>query len=259
MPLYEIIRDELITDIERGKIPAGALLPSIRDMSVRWTVSTTTARRVLSEMVNAGYAHPEGTRGHTAIRPGTGEATRAPAGRTDASVHSGSHSDVRKGVAPVLRTAQVVAAKGVVDASPTNVDVRSEPAPPEAVMALQLPDHTMPVVVRRRVTMDSEGGPIQYRVSYLAPNVSSENPPLASTDVIDEPWLDALTTHTGRTIKVSESYICARHPTDTEAAMLALPLGACVLVRVDRAVDEDGQPADYTITVWPGDTTRIQN
>jgi DNA-binding transcriptional regulator YhcF (GntR family) len=62
--LYESIRDELIVYIDRGIYPVGALLPSIRDISGRWGVSTTTARRVLAELVTAGYARPDGTRGH---------------------------------------------------------------------------------------------------------------------------------------------------------------------------------------------------
>jgi DNA-binding transcriptional regulator YhcF (GntR family) len=62
--LYETIRDQLISDIRSGVYPAGALLPSVREITVRWTVSTTTARKVLAELVTAGYVRAEGTRGH---------------------------------------------------------------------------------------------------------------------------------------------------------------------------------------------------
>ncbi|HEU5159533.1 MAG TPA: GntR family transcriptional regulator [Streptosporangiaceae bacterium] len=68
--LYEIIRDQLIDDITSGRAyPPGALLPSVREITVKWTVSTTTARKVLSELVNAGYARAEGTRGHVSTGP----------------------------------------------------------------------------------------------------------------------------------------------------------------------------------------------
>jgi DNA-binding GntR family transcriptional regulator len=251
-PLYEIIRDELIADIDSGKYPVGALLPSIRDMSVRWTVSTTTARRVLSELVNAGYARPEGTRGHMAIRPAPEtkpqvEAPQAPAGQQPPMP------------VPMVRTAQVITTQGAVDAPTSRIDVRGEPAPPDVAMALELAESSAPVLVRRRVTTDAEGSPIQFRVSYISPGISPENTPLASHDAIDGPWHEVLATHMGRAIKVAESYICARHPTDTEAAMLALAPSACVLVRVDRTQDGNGKPVDYTVTVWPGDSTRIQN
>ncbi|MEV4112390.1 GntR family transcriptional regulator [Nonomuraea sp. NPDC049695] len=250
-PLYEIIRDELIADIEAGNYPVGALLPSIRDMSVRWTVSTTTARRVLSELVNAGYARPEGTRGHIAIRPASARET---------IVKGGLGAVSRQGVpapTPTVRTAQVITTTGTVSVAGHSIDVRSEPAPPEVAMALSLADLAAPVVVRRRVTTDSAGNPVQFRVSYIAPSVATENTPLAASAVIDEPWHEVLAACAGSPIKIGDSYICARHPSDTEAAMLALHPAACVLVRVERAFNEDDQPVDYTVTVWPGDTTRM--
>ena len=57
------IRDQLASEITAG-YPAGALLPSIREIMERWEVSTTTARKALDELAAAGYARKEGTRGH---------------------------------------------------------------------------------------------------------------------------------------------------------------------------------------------------
>ncbi len=69
-PLYEVIRDQLIEEIRSGRrYPAGALLPSVREMTVKWQVSTTTARHVLAELVSAGYARSEGPRGHISNGP----------------------------------------------------------------------------------------------------------------------------------------------------------------------------------------------
>jgi DNA-binding transcriptional regulator YhcF (GntR family) len=70
-PLYEVIRDQIIDDIGPSRpYPAGALLPSVREIMARWNVSTTTARRVLAELVSLGYARSQGPRGH--ISTGTG-------------------------------------------------------------------------------------------------------------------------------------------------------------------------------------------
>jgi DNA-binding transcriptional MocR family regulator len=70
-PLYEAIRDQLIAEIRSGRrYPAGALLPSVREIMAQWSVSTTTARRVLAELVSAGYARSEGPRGHISNGPG---------------------------------------------------------------------------------------------------------------------------------------------------------------------------------------------
>src|SRR3981189_2507185 len=61
--MYASIRDQLASETPAGVYPAGALLPSIREIMERWEVSTTTARKVLDELAAAGYARKEGTRG----------------------------------------------------------------------------------------------------------------------------------------------------------------------------------------------------
>ena len=71
--MYASIRDQLASEITAGVYPAGALLPSIREIMERWEVSTTTARKVLDELAAAGYARKEGTRGaHLHRGPATG-------------------------------------------------------------------------------------------------------------------------------------------------------------------------------------------
>ena len=79
--MYASIRDQLASEITAGVYPAGALLPSIREIMERWEVSTTTARKVLDELAAAGYARKEGTRG--AISTGGPQPGPAPSrGRT---------------------------------------------------------------------------------------------------------------------------------------------------------------------------------
>ena len=43
--MYASIRDQLASEITAGVYPAGALLPSIREIMERWEVSTTTAAK----------------------------------------------------------------------------------------------------------------------------------------------------------------------------------------------------------------------
>ncbi|MBN6052599.1 GntR family transcriptional regulator, partial [Nonomuraea sp. RK-328] len=245
-PLYESVRDQLIEQIEAGKFPAGALLPSIRDMSVQFTVSTATTRRVLAELVQAGYARAEGPRGHVSTGPQrTGPSSGAPA------VSSGATAGTLR--AP---TAQVISVDGYLRSSAGAVDVRSEPAPPEIALALRLPDMDTRVLVRRQVSVDGRGVPIELHASYLVASVA-ENTALASSGVIEGSWLEALARHIGRDVKVSRSYISARHPTDSESAALGLSPASCVLVRVDYTQDEHGEPVECSVTVWPGDSTRV--
>ena len=77
--MYASIRDQLASEITAGTYPAGALLPSIREIMERWEVSTTTARKVLDELAAAGYARKEGTRG--AISTGGPCRPRRPRGK----------------------------------------------------------------------------------------------------------------------------------------------------------------------------------
>ena len=79
--MYASIRDQLVSEIAAGVYPAGALLPSIREIMERWEVSTTTARKVLDELAAAGVR----TQGrHARCHLDRGAATRVSAihGRT---------------------------------------------------------------------------------------------------------------------------------------------------------------------------------
>jgi DNA-binding GntR family transcriptional regulator len=67
----------------------------------------------------------------------------------------------------------------------------------------------------------------------------------------------ALTTYLGKQVRLASSQVTARHPNHEEAAALALPSDAAVLVREDIYEDRRGSPVDFTRTVWPGDTTRL--
>src|ERR1035441_11012946 len=80
--MYASIRDQLASEITAGVYPAGALLPSIREVMERWEVSTTTARKALDELAAAGYARKEGTRGNISTggpQPGPAPSAGGPA------------------------------------------------------------------------------------------------------------------------------------------------------------------------------------
>jgi DNA-binding GntR family transcriptional regulator len=58
-------------------------------------------------------------------------------------------------------------------------------------------------------------------------------------------------------VRLASSHLTARHPTQEEAAALALASDAAVLVREEIYQDRRGSPVDFTRTVWPGDATRL--
>jgi DNA-binding transcriptional MocR family regulator len=169
--LWKTVRDQLVAEIESGVYPAGALLPSVRELTAKLTVSTTTARKALAELVSDGYARSEGTRGHVSEGPNAGRAEAPP---SDADVGPRDRAGAQGGVV-VVRTAVRIPVDGAALGQPTGVDVRTEMAPADVALGLRLPDPADPVIVRRRLTADAHGGPSQLRVSYTVPAFSSKS------------------------------------------------------------------------------------
>jgi DNA-binding GntR family transcriptional regulator len=253
--MYASIRDQLASEITAGVYPAGALLPSMREIMQRWEVSTTTARKVLDELAAAGYARKEGTRGHISTggprppqdQPTAEQARKAP----PPTAVSG-----RLTVWP----AHAIPASGSLnpgtDGEIVALDVRSERPPADAAMALGITDPAQQVVVRRRLLAAPDGTPVQFRVSYL-PAELAVNTPIAQPEALPDAWPATLAICLGNQVRLARSHVTARHPNHEEAAALALASDAAVLVREDLYEDQRSNPVDYTRTVWPGDTTRL--
>jgi GntR family transcriptional regulator len=253
--VYASIRDQLASEITAGVYPAGALLPSIREIMERWEVSTTTARRVLDELAASGYARKEGTRGHIS----TGGPQTAPA--------SSAGEQTRKSPPPAAVPGRLtvwpvhtIPAHGSIDPGTDDglaaLDVRAERPPADAAIALGITDFARQVIVRRRLVAAAGGTPVQFRVSYV-PAELAEGTPIAQPHAIPDAWPAALGTYLGKQVRLASSQITARHPNHEEAAALALASDAAVLVREDIHEDRYGNSLDFTRTVWPGDTTRL--
>ena len=251
--MYASIRDQLVSEIAAGVYPAGALLPSIREIMERWEVSTTTARKVLDELAAAGYARKEGTRG--AISTG-GPQPGPSAGEPARKAPPPAVVPGRLTVWPV----HTIPVNGSIGPDADNelaaLDVRAERPSADAAMALAISDPSRQVIVRRRLAAAPDNTPVQFRVSYV-PAELAEGTPIAQPTAIADAWPAALTTYLGKQVRLASSQVTARHPSHEEAAALALPSDAAVLVRDDIYEDRRGNPVDFTRTVWPGDTTRL--
>ena len=112
--------------------------------------------------------------------------------------------------------------------------------------------HRRPRVRRARDRAGPAGPGGTHRPAELA-----EGTPIAQSTAITDAWPAALTTFLGKQVRLASSQVTARHPNYEEAAALALPSDASVLVREDIYQDRRGNPVDFTRTVWPGDTTRL--
>jgi len=66
---FQEIADDLIGQILRGELAAGAMFPSERQLQESYEVSRTTVRRAIAELVAAGYGENVAHRGVTVKRP----------------------------------------------------------------------------------------------------------------------------------------------------------------------------------------------
>ncbi len=56
-PLHVQLRDALISQITSGTLPAGARIPSERELCRQFNVSRTTTRRTVSQLIHEGWVH----------------------------------------------------------------------------------------------------------------------------------------------------------------------------------------------------------
>src|SRR6266508_850097 len=160
--MYASIRDQLASEISAGVYPAGALLPSIREIMQRWEVSTTTARKALDELAAGGFARKESTRGHISTGGPQASPPVPPPSAPPARDYSRAGDYARKPPPPVavpgrltVRPSHTIPANGSINPDTGDgiaaLDVRTEQPPADAAVALRLPDPSRPVVVRRQL------------------------------------------------------------------------------------------------------------
>ena len=69
LPLYMVVRNQLMEDIERGKLRPNDSLPSERALSERLEVSRMTARQALIQLEREGLAYTKGRRSRFVSEP----------------------------------------------------------------------------------------------------------------------------------------------------------------------------------------------
>lgn len=115
------------------------------------------------------------------------------------------------------------------------------------------------VIVRRRLLADHERHiPTELRTSYTCRD-AADTAPLLSPTPNAEPWPATFAKYASRTPAAVTTYVSARRPTDNEAAALALPPTAIVLVRDTITADAARKPIDLTRSVWPAESTTVSH
>jgi len=236
------IADMLRADIESGKTPPGAALPSERELVAIHNVNRGTVRRSLGILVTEGLITSQAGSGYCVRAnklldwyPGTFE-------------HLGLRRDTPEAGSDAW--AADVAAQ---DRTPSqDVDVSIETPPRLVADRLQTPDGDL-VVLRRRLRL-VDGVPYQIADSYYPRDVAEGTPIMTPGDTTIPGGLMAAAGHPQ--IRFRDE-IGIRMPTHGEVYRLDLPAVTPVGEHVRVGYNRAGRPVRVIVTIVPGDRHRI--
>ncbi|MFF4040674.1 GntR family transcriptional regulator [Streptomyces sp. NPDC001816] len=227
--------------IESGQLPPGSLLPSIKNLSEEWSVSTATAEKALRKLRNEGLVrgiHGIGTEVLDRPAPMSSGSQRQDRGRrTGSSWGSGERSDSHQ--------AAVVS------------------APPEVAQALGIEPRS-DVIRRRRVYRDRHGI-VAHSTSWIPAQYGRLIPQLAKSErLAGGTSLQLIAEVTGLPISHRIDTASARLLTAEDAQLLELdpenPPTEPVVVMTAKFVDSEGNVVEYGVDLGgPGRTWRTES
>ncbi|WP_405409746.1 GntR family transcriptional regulator [Streptomyces decoyicus] len=227
--------------ISSGQLQPGALLPSIKNLSEEWKVSTATAEKALRKLRNEGFVrgiHGIGTEVLDQPTPMSSGAQRQDRGRrTGSSWGDGERSDSHQ--------AAVV------------------PAPAEVAQALDIQPGT-DVVRRSRVYRDRHGI-VAHSTSWIPARYGKLIPQLAASErLTGGTSLQLIAQATGHPISHRIDTASARQLTAEYARLLELdpdnPPAEPVVVMTAKFVDSEGNIVEYGVDLGgPGRTWRTES
>ncbi|WP_125263559.1 GntR family transcriptional regulator [Streptomyces alboflavus] len=227
--------------IASGELPPGSLLPSIKNLSEQWTVSTATIEKALRKLRNEGLVrgiHGIGTEVLDRPAPMSSGSQRQDRGhRTGSSWGSGERSDSHR--------AAVV------------------PAPADVAQALDI-EPGSEVIRRRRVYRDRHGI-VAHSTSWIPIQYGKLIPQLAMSErLTGGTSLQLIAAATGRPISHRIDTASARLLTAEDAQLLELDPGnppvEPSVVMTAKFVDSEGSVVEYGVDLGgPGRTWRTES
>jgi DNA-binding GntR family transcriptional regulator len=238
---YAKIAAHYAEQIASGQLQPGTLLPSIKNLSEAWGVSTATAEKALRKLRNEGLVrgiHGIGTEVLDQPAPMSSGSQRQDRGRrTGSSWGSGERSDSHQ--------AAVV------------------PAPLDAAQALGIEPHS-DVIRRRRVYRDRHGI-VAHSTSWIPARYGKLIPQLAKSErLTGGTSLQLIAEATGFPISHRIDTASARLLTAEDAQLLELdpenPPTEPVVVMTAKFIDTEGNVVEYGVDLGgPGRTWRTES
>lgn len=227
VPLYYQLVEILSEKIDGGELQPGDPIPSELQLQEQYGISRTTVRQAIARLVNAGKLFTAQGKGTFVAKP-----------------------KVEEKVEAITSLSQQLWARSIRPS--TNILDLSVVIPSQKVAeALALTQDQKIIRLERLRLADDE--PLGVSVAYLPHHLM---PMLADKGLTNESLYEMLETEFGFTLQEADEIVSASGATDREAQLLAVSIGAPVLLVTRTTYLADGQPIEHSRTVFRADRYR---
>lgn len=228
LPLYHQLKTVILREIESGRWPPDAQLPTENDLARRFRVSKITVRQALRDLAAEGFIRREQGRGTFVER-----------------------RRLQQGPRELTSFTSEMRGHGLVPASKV-LEQETVPAAPEVAAALGVEPGSSVFRLRRLRLADRQ--PMGIQTAFVP---SQLVPGLADTAFGDASLYDVLQTRYGLHPASARETYCVRLMRKDEAALLDVPVRSPAMTAERITLLADGQPLEFVQSVMRGDRYKI--
>jgi GntR family transcriptional regulator len=228
LPLYHQLKTVILREIESGRWPPDAQLPTEDELARRFSVSKITVRQALRDLAAEGFIRREQGRGTFVER-----------------------RRLQQGPRELTSFTSEMRAHGLVPASKV-LEQGTVPATPEVAAALEIEPGSSVFRLRRLRLGDRQ--PMGIQTAFLPSHLV---PGLADTTFGDSSLYDVLQTRYGLHPASARETYCVRLMRKEEAALLHVPARSPAMTAERITLLADGRAFEFVQSVMRGDRYKI--
>ncbi|RSS59835.1 GntR family transcriptional regulator [Streptomyces sp. WAC01280] len=233
-PPYLQVVAALKAKIVSGELSHGDTLPSVRELSAQYEISTATAQKVFRTLKAEGL-----------VEARQGSATTVSTRRT-------LHRTAADRLEAALSTGRIYA-----DGEYAVITAADLASPPEWVADLLEVEAGGQAVRRQRVTHNADGEPVSASTSWFSGDLAETVPALLVKERIIGGTPSAIEAATGRRAVASEEATTAAAASEEQATLLGVTPGDPVSLSRNVYVDAEGTPVEVGESVAPAGRWRV--